>query len=418
MRIAAEREGGRARLTLEGRLDREWAERLAHALEELLRDGVRSLNIDLGQVTYVSSAATTVLSRCQRELALLRGEVRFTAVPEAVTRMFGIVGWAPESDGGGAAALNKSLRQSSWNAALDLASSGRRDMGSAGQVEVSAAHPAGALSCRIIGDPARLAADPIGERDCLQVALPSDAFALGIGAIGDDYAVGHGRLGELAAVAGCIAHFPGDGARLADYVVGAGPVPPRAVLGLGLVCDGAFSHLLRFSPHRNAGAVPLSDLAAGALKATGSTVAGLVVAGETAGVLGTRLRRSPTAGPLHFDVPGVRDWLSFSPEPTYPRATAIIIGVVARTPPATLAAHLRPLTVTRRLWGHFHAAVFSYRPLPQRTVELAALARTLFTEHQLRDVLHLLWDFRGVTDAAETTLVRGVAWTGPITRLA
>ncbi|MGN6393478.1 MAG: STAS domain-containing protein [Gemmatimonadales bacterium] len=418
MRIAAERGGGSARLTLEGRLDREWAERLAHALEELLRDGVRSLDIDLERVTYVSSAATTVLSRCQRELALLRGEVRFTAVPAAVNRMFDIAGWAPMAGGREAAALNESLRRSSWKAALDLASGSRPDMGSAGQVEVSAAHPDGSLSCRVIGDPARLGTAALGERDCATLPVTGETFALGIGAIGDEYAIGHGRLGELAAVAGCVAHFPGDGARLADYVVGAGSVPPQALLGLGLVCEGGFSHLLRFSPYREAGAVPLSDLAAAALKATGSATAGLVVAGETAGVLGTRLSRSPTTAPVSFDVPGVRDWLSFSPEPTYPRATAIITGVVARTPDPALAPHLRPLTVTRRLWGHFHAAVFSYRPLPQRTVELGALARTLFTEHQLRDVLHLLCDFRGVTDAAETTLVRGVAWAGPISRLA
>ena len=63
MKIDAAREGGSARLQLEGRLDREWAEHLSDTLEELLQDGVRSLSIDFSGVTYVSSAATRVLAR-------------------------------------------------------------------------------------------------------------------------------------------------------------------------------------------------------------------------------------------------------------------------------------------------------------------------------------------------------------------
>jgi hypothetical protein len=218
----------------------------------------------------------------------------------------------------------------------------------------------------------------------------------------------------LAAVSGCLAHFPSDGARFADYLVPAGPTPPQAVLASGLVCRGTFAQLIRFRASEQADAVFLSELAGVALKAAGGALAGLVVAGESAGLYGARLRRSPTGAPMRLDVPGVRQWLSFSPEPIYRRATTLIVGVLARSPQPALQAHLRPLDLTRRLWGHFHAAVFSYRPLPQRTVELATLARALFANHQLRDVLHLLWDVRGSGDAPESTLVRGVGWVAPI----
>ena len=93
-----------------------------------------------------------------------------------------------------------------------------------------------------------------------------------------------------------------------------------------------------------------------------------------------------------------------------------IAGVVARAPEGPLAAHLRPLGVMGQLYGHFHAAVFSYHPLPQRTVELDALLRGVFADHQLRDVLHLLWDDRSEGGVGESALVRGVAWVGPITQ--
>jgi hypothetical protein len=46
---------------------------------------------------------------------------------------------------------------------------------------------------------------------------------------------------------------------------------------------------------------------------------------------------------------------------------------------------------------------------------LAALVKGLFANHQLRDVLHLLWDDRHDDRVVESALVRGVAWAAPIT---
>jgi len=66
MKIDATRDGGAARLALSGRLDREWAEHLSHTLDDLLRDGVRTLSLDLSEVSYISSAATRVIARWQQ----------------------------------------------------------------------------------------------------------------------------------------------------------------------------------------------------------------------------------------------------------------------------------------------------------------------------------------------------------------
>jgi len=41
----------------------------------------------------------------------------------------------------------------------------------------------------------------------------------------------------------------------------------------------------------------------------------------------------------------------------------------------------------------------------------------LFSNHQLLDVLHLLWDDRGDDGVGETALVRGVAWVAPISEV-
>jgi anti-anti-sigma factor len=410
MEIEAVRDGGAVHLRLGGRLDREWAGHLSTTLEELLRDGVRSLRIDLSTVTYISSAAAEVLARCEQEVAALRGEVSLAEISPAVREMLAITGWAPGAEPASAAGRVVDLRQSSWHLPAVSAS--------AGTYQTSAAVADGRLTCTLHGSPSRLTQAAFAAEDCDVVALPGASFGLGLGAIGRSYAECHEQIGELLAVGGSIATFPGDGARLPDYLLADGTTPPQVVLAAGLTCRGDFAKLVRFSTQPEADAVPLSELVSVCLDAVGGRLAGVVIAGETAGLTGARIRRSPAvAGPLRFDLPVVRDWLSFAPERTYTLTTSLIAGVVARGATGPIAGHLRPLSLIGRLSGHLHAAVFSYRALPQRTVDLGVLVRGLFRNHQLHDVIHLVWDDRGEAGVAESALVRGVAWVGPISQV-
>lgn len=412
MKIEAVRDGGSTVLRLSGRLDREWAGHLSNTLDDLLRQGVRTLVVDLSAVTYVSSAAVEVLARGQQELAALRGEVRLAGIPPAVRELFAVAGWDAQlqafAAGGPAGA---ELRQSSWQLpALSVKS---------GEYQTSAIHGDGRLHCRLYGHPERLTHGGLGAEDCHLLRLTDETFAVGVGAIGGAPPEALERLGELVGVAGCAAYFPSDGARLADYLVSDGPAVPRVVLASGLGCEGSFSRLVRFNARPEAESVPLSELAGMCLDAAGAEAAGLVLAAETSGLAGVRLRRSPAGGdgPLAFDLPAVRDWLSFAPERTHAHTTTLLVGVVARAPQGPLAEHLRPVGPVGRLAGHLHALVFSYRPLPQRTVELGALVRGLFREHELLDVLHLLWDDRAEAGVGESSFLRGVGWVGPVTEI-
>jgi anti-anti-sigma factor len=412
MKIDVAREHGSARLVLEGRLDREWAEHLSYTIESLLHAGVRSVVLDFAGVSYVSSAAAGVLTRWQRELALLRGSVQVTSLAPAMGQALMAAGWEPGTDSGGTGgARARELRQSTWQAAADVAAFG--------QYELSPCTPAGTLTCHLHGNPDQLTQAPVGPGDCSVVTLPPDSFALGIGAIGDSYEEARERMGELVAAGGCVTYFPTDGARRADYLLGTGGSVPHAVLATGLSCVGGFKKLIRFNPQPEAEAVPLSELAATGLRSAGGGLAGMVIAGETAGLAGAKLRRSPgsDAAPMRFEAPALREWMSFAHQRTYPKATTLIVGVVARDPEGPIAAQLRPLEDTDGLYGHFHAAVFSYYPLPQRTVELGVLLEGLFAHAELLDVLHLVSDNRGAAGVAESALVRGVAWAGPITQV-
>jgi anti-anti-sigma regulatory factor len=412
MKIDTTRTGSSVLLQLEGRLDREWAEHLSSTIERLLQEGVRSLRIDFAAVTYASSAAPWILARWQQELAILRGEVQLISLPPAMREVFTDAGWGADLEPG-PDPTPAELRRSSWHS--------RRDFAASGVYEFSSVPRAGTLACRLHGDPGRLSQAVLQAADCSVASFPDLAFGLGIGAIGDSFAECHPRLGELVAAAGCVAYFPTDGARQADFQVGGGPAGniPRALLASGMVCQGGFTRLVRFSTGPDAGAVLLSELAAVSLDAAGGGLAGMVIVGETAGLTGARLLRSPALGtvPLTFEAPALREWLQFAPERTHAMTTSVIVAVVGRRPNGPIAAHLRPVGSDGKLMGHFHAAVFAYHPLPQRTVELPGLLKGIFANHQLRDVLHLVWDDRGEAGVAESALLRGVAWVAPITEV-
>lgn len=412
MKISVVRSGGSAQVTLAGRLDREWAEQLSGTLERLVQLGVRSLRLDLDQVTYVSSAGMGVLGRWHQELAALRGDVKMEPVSAQARAAFDAAGWAPPQAGssGGVVLTPHEHRRSSWFA--------QKDLTTFGAYEQNALRPPGSLTCRLIGDPALL--DHGGFSEGVVLPFPEGSFGLGIGAIGDRWSEASGRLGELVAVNGSIATFPTDGARLPDYFTQAEQhgAPPTAVLAGGLCCTGGFSHLVRFAPRAEVDGIPFSELATVLLEATGAKLAGLVILAECAGMSGVRIRRPPVAGqPLVHEFPGTRDWLLFSPDRIHAMTTVLVGGVVARAPTPPLAAFLRPLGLTARLAGHFHAAVFGYHPLPQRTVELSVVLRTLFSTRHLRDVLHLVADDRRSGAVPETEFMRGVAWAGPISEV-
>ena len=163
----------------------------------------------------------------------------------------------------------------------------------------------------------------------------------------------------------------------------------------------------------------LTDLV---LELAGADLACLVIAGESAGLAGASLRRSPAAGdndtahsPLGF--PEVRQWLSFTTEKAHVRASAVVCGVVAKsgTVPAALAPFLRPLGAGSTVEGHLHAAAFRFRALPRGNLTVTTALRPWFEHDTVQDVLHLLADDRDADATLESAFTRGALWVAPLT---
>ena len=148
----------------------------------------------------------------------------------------------------------------------------------------------------------------------------------------------------------------------------------------------------------------------------------MVFLAESAGLIGAALRRSPAATSeltsARLTHPEIRRWLSFTPDRAFSHTLTLVVGVASRGVPSgrakPLAPLLRPLAPHSELHGHFHAAVFSYRPFKKRKLDLNETVAALFETGDLQAVLHLLHDDREITGGGESEFVRGACWVGPI----
>jgi hypothetical protein len=147
-----------------------------------------------------------------------------------------------------------------------------------------------------------------------------------------------------------------------------------------------------------------------------ANAAGMVLLAESAGLVGAALRRSPgradAKSPLEF--PGIRDWLSFTTERTNERNLTLIAGIAVREPPVQVAPFVRRLSANARLHGHFHAALFPYRPVQRGELHLERAIGGSMAAEGAQALLHLLTDDREFEGLGQSELMRGACWVGPI----
>ncbi len=408
MDIQRDKRGAELILILRGRLDASWAGHVAAALAAAVRDGEHHLRVEMSAVGYVSSAGLRTLLTAHRQAKAIGGSFGVLAPSPAVRDVLGLAGLEQLIATAEAAAAAP--------AATPLAPVPLRvHEGAVARHElhpVAGARPGG-LRVRITGEVGRLRHGTAPEA-LSPARFGPGTFALGVGALGTDAADSCGRLGELLAAGGAAAYQPTDGPGRPDFVVTEGGLEPSGHLLLGLAGEGDFSLLSRFTPRGDRRTVPLTALAAEALELGAAPAVAFVAAVETAGLVGATLRRSPAAeagGDERFAFPGVRDWLSFTPERAFRDSTALLAGVVAR-PGTAFDPLLRPLG-GNDLRAHVHAAVFPYRPVRQGAVELAATVRELFDGQGLQAILHLLADPRGPGGAGDSEFLRGALWCAP-----
>jgi hypothetical protein len=201
-------------------------------------------------------------------------------------------------------------------------------------------------------------------------------------------------------------------------MVSSGDLVPELHVLYGLKCEGGFTKFLRFESASSTNSVSMEELVRVALESSGAPAIGMVMMAESAGLVGAALRRSPVGSDggeiALFQYPEIRRWITFSAERLYSRSLALVAGIAANTDCKLFGSLLRPLESEGTILGHFHAAAFSYRPLPKGEMDLNATVAALFETENLQGVLHLLADNREAAGPQQSEFVRGACWIGAV----
>lgn len=411
MEISRHQQEGFLEVRVSGRLDSHWADFLAEELSEIIQQGVHTIQLDLAEVHYLSSAGIAVLLRFHRELAQIDGSLLVSNASDMVSKVFEISGLARTLLLDSTEGVEPEEAEETSVKELDRE-------GVLYQIYESA--PGESLQCRVIGDPLRLAGCRFEDRHCQTVTLKGSSFGLGIGALGSDFDSCRDRFGELLAVAGTAIYQPTDGTGAPDYLVSGGDTLPEISVLYGLICDGRFSLFARFETSNQEGSVSLSSLAGSCLEMADTDRVGMVIVSESVGLVGAALKRSPAleASPeAPFEHPGIRRWLSFTPERVYVRSVNLIVGLAIRGDAGELDSFVRPFGQDPGLAGHLHAAAFTYGPVKRGEINLRETVSTLFRTERPLGVLHLLHDRRPILGVGESEFSRGACWFGPISNV-
>jgi anti-anti-sigma factor len=399
--------GNTMEVRVAGRLDAYWSDHLTRALDEVVRAGSHRIRLDLAEVTYISSMGLRVLVQFHQELERLRGTFLVSNPSEPVKRVIAM------------ARLDALLLAETEPAPVSQLSAQAPRLLTRPSVgfQVRRLERDASLQCRVSGKPELLEGCRFGAEHSRTQHFPASTIGLGLGAFGHSFEDSQERFGEFMAVAGGAAYQPTDGSNVPDYLLAEGNFVPELQVLYGIRCEGTFSHLARFEAAPDASAATFTEIVDACLEIAGGGAAGVAIVAESAGLVGAALRRSPAApnaaAGAPFRHPEVRRWLSFTTERAFPHSLAVVAGVVARAPATELQPLLRPIGA---LWGHFHAAAFSYRPLKKGRIDLESTVRSLFGAESLLGVLHLLGDDRQGT-SAESEFVRGACWIAPISEI-
>lgn len=406
MRITRRDRQGIHELLLEGRLDANWADHVAGSIQEGVRAGHHQIDLNFAGVNYLSSAGLRVLLGAYKELQAARGRLCIIHPTQAVLEVLELSGLA-----------GMLVSERSPEVEVDSGGGATAEWDEGGVTFQMYELSPGSLELSVHGNPEAFVSGTLSDSEAVAVRCKKDVIALGLGAFAASNDDGTPRFGESFAVAGHAMTMPTDGSSLPDFQVAEGAFLPSLDFLYGLSARGVLGWLLRFEASNSPrGVVGLSQLTEVALRRARAKGCGMVVLAESAGVVGATLQRSPTlasgCSPLEF--PGVRDWLTFTTERSQERGLVLGAGFVQEQPSAGTATHLRPIGPATRALGHFHAAVFPYRPVSKGRLELAEAVAGVFATESARTVMHLMADEREYEGVGETEFTRGACWVGPI----
>ena len=94
MEISQRQQEGFLEVRVSGRLDSHWADYLAEELSQIIQQGTHTIQLNLAEVDFLSSAGIRVLFKFHKELARIGGSFLVSKPSEVVRKVFEISGLA------------------------------------------------------------------------------------------------------------------------------------------------------------------------------------------------------------------------------------------------------------------------------------------------------------------------------------
>src|SRR5690349_7034037 len=200
MQIIKQLRGETVELKVEGRVDGYWADHLAAAVDQEIRQGSHHIQFDLSQVAFLSSAGIGTLVRLYKDLKSIQGSF---AVSNCSRNVLKVIQLSKLEDVLVAKAMPESLptnqaRKSSTVKAPAPTSITQIERSGA-IYEVYPLAPESKLECRRLGDATLLERCGFAKEHCRTMQFSDSAFAIGLGALGEHFEECRGRFGEFIA---------------------------------------------------------------------------------------------------------------------------------------------------------------------------------------------------------------------------
>ncbi len=190
MEINRRYSAGAVELTVTGRLDGYWADHLASALDEEIRQGSHHVRLDLSQVLFLSSAGIGILVKFYQQLKNIQGSLSVWKASEQVRKVIEISGLrevllakaAADTQGH----IPREGAQPAFAGRLPSVSKPVAQIERPGAIfDVHVLESEAGLTCRLVGDPSLLEGCRFGMENCCTLEFPDSTFAIGLGALGE-----------------------------------------------------------------------------------------------------------------------------------------------------------------------------------------------------------------------------------------
>ena len=395
-------------LKLKGRIDANWSLRLKEAIDAEIRSGAYEIVLDLEYVDYISSAGVRVLLMSYKELKKLNGYFALYRTAENVKSIISMLGLAELLDCSRFETqkqgydkdklIGNESRSNSMNIKLFYKNNETK-------------------KCTLRGNVNKINNFSYSESDAYALSIDEKTIAFGLGALGEPTVESVARAGEFLAAGNFAAYMPSDGSKKPDFMIGVKGFNPIVSCLYSAESECGFSQAFAFSPADKKSS-RLSEIIKTAHELSEANDILSVIIGETSGLIGASLAKSPSENKQcsdPFGFPEIKNAFNITTEPSYIGSIALCIGISSKkSDDRKLNKFLRPLASDSIISGHFHAAVFPYMPIKKDCHDFREILSGIYENTQPDAIIHLINDWRNASGTGETEFSGGICWSSVI----